>query len=236
VPAVIGRSRLGVELPCRRDGVVSPQRARPAKPRVTHPPASDSRRGPTQQLWGLSRVDEREHAVNPGGEHPALVYLARCAKVAQRPQRRRKRARRSTQRRPHPQHAPPKVHAGKCTRGGLDWACTVIGVLLRPAAHGRSPDRPACRGHPTLGQGPSTMTVTVCVPATEVISIDAMASVDIVVWWCRLCDHHGIATTFGDRVITVSPVQCVSGWWRPRSSPPANWLCEHPRSLFHRGR
>jgi hypothetical protein len=31
-----------------------------------------------------------------------------------------------------PQPAPPKVHAGKCTRGGLDWACTVIGVLPTP--------------------------------------------------------------------------------------------------------
>jgi hypothetical protein len=39
------------------------------------------------------------------------------------------------------------------------------------------------------------MTVTVCLPATEVISIDAMASVDTVVWWCRLCDHHTTATT-----------------------------------------
>jgi hypothetical protein len=39
------------------------------------------------------------------------------------------------------------------------------------------------------------MTVTVCLPATEVISIDAMASVDTVVWRCHLCDHHGTATT-----------------------------------------
>jgi hypothetical protein len=27
---------------------------------------------------GVSRVDARAHAVDPGGEHPALVYLARC--------------------------------------------------------------------------------------------------------------------------------------------------------------
>jgi hypothetical protein len=33
-----------------------------------------------------------------------------------------------------PQPAPPKVHAGKCTRGGLDWACTVIGVPPTAAA------------------------------------------------------------------------------------------------------
>jgi hypothetical protein len=39
------------------------------------------------------------------------------------------------------------------------------------------------------------MTVTVCLPATELISIDAMASVDTVLWWCRLCNHHDTATT-----------------------------------------
>jgi hypothetical protein len=37
--------------------------------------------------------------------------------------------------------------------------------------------------------------MTVCLPATELISIDAMASVDTVLWWCRVCDHHGTATT-----------------------------------------
>jgi hypothetical protein len=41
-------------------------------------PTSESRHGPTGQLWGWSRVDGREHAVDPGGEHPALVYLAQC--------------------------------------------------------------------------------------------------------------------------------------------------------------
>jgi hypothetical protein len=45
------------------------------------------------------------------------------------------------------------------------------------------------------GKKPGTMTVTFCLPATEVISIDAMASVDTVVWWCRLCDYHGTTTT-----------------------------------------
>ena len=39
------------------------------------------------------------------------------------------------------------------------------------------------------------MTVTVCLPATEVISIDAMASVDTAIWQCRICDQHGTATT-----------------------------------------
>ncbi|MGH4010641.1 MAG: hypothetical protein ACRDTH_21185 [Pseudonocardiaceae bacterium] len=38
------------------------------------------------------------------------------------------------------------------------------------------------------------MTVTLCLPATEMISIDAMASVDTVVWRCRLCDQHGTTT------------------------------------------
>jgi hypothetical protein len=44
------------------------------------------------------------------------------------------------------------------------------------------------------------------------------------------------ADAFGDRLITVSPVQRISGWRRPYSSPPARWLCGHPRSLPHRGR
>jgi hypothetical protein len=39
------------------------------------------------------------------------------------------------------------------------------------------------------------MAVTLCLAATEVININAMASVDTVVWWCRLCDHHGTGTT-----------------------------------------
>jgi hypothetical protein len=39
------------------------------------------------------------------------------------------------------------------------------------------------------------MTVTICLPATELISIDAMASVNTALWQCRLCDHHGTATT-----------------------------------------
>jgi hypothetical protein len=39
------------------------------------------------------------------------------------------------------------------------------------------------------------MTVTVCLPITEVISIDAMASVDTAIWQCRLCDHHGTTIT-----------------------------------------
>jgi hypothetical protein len=45
------------------------------------------------------------------------------------------------------------------------------------------------------GKGHTMTDTTVCLPATELINIDAMASVDTVVWWCRICDHHGIATT-----------------------------------------
>jgi hypothetical protein len=39
------------------------------------------------------------------------------------------------------------------------------------------------------------MTVTICLPVTEVISIDAMASVDTATWQCRICAHHGTTTT-----------------------------------------
>jgi len=39
------------------------------------------------------------------------------------------------------------------------------------------------------------MAVTICLPVAEVISIDAMASVDTAIWQCRLCDHHGTVTT-----------------------------------------
>jgi len=34
--------------------------------------------GPVVLLWGWSRVDGREHAIDPGGEHSVLVYVARC--------------------------------------------------------------------------------------------------------------------------------------------------------------
>lgn len=30
---------------------------------------------------------------------------------------------------------------------------------------------------------------------TELVTVDAMATVDAVVWWCRLCDHQSTATT-----------------------------------------
>jgi hypothetical protein len=44
--------------------------------RSAKPPVVES--VPVPPLWGWSRVDDRAHAVDPGGEHPALVYLARC--------------------------------------------------------------------------------------------------------------------------------------------------------------
>jgi len=56
----------------RAADVVSPaERGRSARS-----PVGES--GPVPLLWGWSRVDGREHAVDPGGEHPALVYLAWC--------------------------------------------------------------------------------------------------------------------------------------------------------------
>jgi hypothetical protein len=96
----------------------------------------------------------------------------------------------------------PTVDAAMCTACGLHWATTtvnpalsILGLLptpqLRMAAFlallRTEVTRRSRKGRP--------MTVTVCLPATEVISIDAMASVDTALWWCRLCDHHGTATT-----------------------------------------
>ncbi|MGH3834211.1 MAG: hypothetical protein ACRDSF_00685 [Pseudonocardiaceae bacterium] len=42
---------------------------------------------------------------------------------------------------------------------------------------------------------PATVAAVVCLPVTELISIDAMASVATVAWWCRVCDHRGSAAT-----------------------------------------
>ena len=96
----------------------------------------------------------------------------------------------------------PTVDVAMCTACGLHWATTtvtpalsIVGLLptpqLRTAAF-----LAALRTEVTRrsGKGPGTMTVTICLPATEVISTDTMASVDTVVWRCRLCDHHGTAT------------------------------------------
>jgi hypothetical protein len=96
----------------------------------------------------------------------------------------------------------PTVDAAMCTACGLHWATTtvnpalsIVGLLLTPqlrtaaflATLRTEVTQRSAKEHP--------MPDTVCFPATEVISIDAMASVDTVVWWCRLCDHHGTATT-----------------------------------------
>jgi len=95
---------------------------------------------------------------------------------------------------------PPTVDAAMCTACGLHWATTVVnpalsivGLLptpqLRTAAFlallRTEVTQRSGKGHP----------MTICLPATEVIGIDAMASVNTVVWRCRLCDHHGTATT-----------------------------------------
>ena len=105
-----------------------------------------------------------------------------------------------------PQPAPPTVEAWSCTACGLHWVATVVNPTLRVALSivGLLPtpqQRTAAlldvlRTEVTHRSGKGhTMTVTLCLPATEVISIDTMASVDTVVWWCRLCDRHGTVTT-----------------------------------------
>ena len=101
----------------------------------------------------------------------------------------------------------PTVDAAMCAACGLHWVTTVVNPTLRVALSvvGLLPT-PQLRTAALLAvlhtevtrrsrKGPGTMTVTICLPTTEVISIDAMASVDTVLWWCRLCDHHGTATT-----------------------------------------
>lgn len=105
-----------------------------------------------------------------------------------------------------PQPAPPTVQAWTCTACGLHWCTAVVNPALRVALSivGLLPtpqQRSAAlldvmRAEVARRSGPEhPMTDTVCLPATEVISIDAMASVDTVVWWCRMCDHHATATT-----------------------------------------
>jgi hypothetical protein len=100
----------------------------------------------------------------------------------------------------------PTVDAAMCTACGLHWATTVVNPALRVALSiigllptpelSTSAFLAALRTEVARRSGKEyTMTVTVCLPATEMISIDAMASVDTVVWRCRLCDHHGTATT-----------------------------------------
>jgi hypothetical protein len=75
---------------------------------------------------------------------------------------------------------PGDVHRGVVNEGSVRAACG-LEFFSVPQHH------PLPKEHP--------MTVTVCLPATEVISIDAMASVDTVLWRCRLCDHHGTTIT-----------------------------------------
>jgi ribosomal protein L37AE/L43A len=100
----------------------------------------------------------------------------------------------------------PTVDAWMCAACGMNWAATVVDPVLRVALSvvGLLPtpqQRTAAllavlRTEVTQRSGKEpTMTVTLCLPATEVISIDAMASVDTVVWWCRLCDQHATTTT-----------------------------------------
>jgi ribosomal protein L37AE/L43A len=98
--------------------------------------------------------------------------------------------------------APPKVQAWTCTVCGLQWATTVVNpamsiVGLLPTPQLRTAALPATlRTEVTHHSGKEhTMTVAVFLPVTAVISIEAMASVNTVVWRCRICDHHGTTTT-----------------------------------------
>ena len=100
----------------------------------------------------------------------------------------------------------PTVDVAMCTACGWHWATTVVNPALRVALSiiGLLPT-PELRTSAFLTALHSkvarrsgkeyTMTVTVCLPVTEVISIDAMASVDTTIWQCRICDQHGTATT-----------------------------------------
>jgi hypothetical protein len=54
-------------------------------------------------------------------------------------------------------------------------------ALLRNEVHQRS------------GKEHLVTDTTVTVTASELFNLDALASVDSVVWWCRLCDHHSSA-------------------------------------------
>jgi ribosomal protein L37AE/L43A len=89
----------------------------------------------------------------------------------------------------------PKVDAVMCTACGLHWATTVInpalsivGLLPRPQLRTAALLATLCTEvTQRTKKGPGTMTVTLCLPTSEVISIDAMASVDTVLWRCRLC-------------------------------------------------
>jgi hypothetical protein len=85
---------------------------------------------------------------------------------------------------------------GKCTRCGLDWACTVVGVLptpqLRTAAlldvmRTEVTQRAQTRKH--------TMAVSVCFPLDQVVQFDAMATVDTTLWRCQICGQEGTART-----------------------------------------
>jgi hypothetical protein len=90
-----------------------------------------------------------------------------------------------------------------CASGGMHWATTTVNLALSIVGLLPTPQLRTAAFLAVLhtevtrrsGKGPGTMTVTICLPATEVISIDAMASVDTVLWSCRLCDHHGTVTT-----------------------------------------
>jgi hypothetical protein len=69
---------------------------------------------------------------------------------------------------------------------------SIIGVL--PAAELRTTAFLAVL-HDQVTRGSRDAMTTVTVAATELISIDAIASVGTVAWWCRICDHYDTAST-----------------------------------------
>ena len=97
------------------------------------------------------------------------------------------------------------VQAWTCPACGLDWAVTVVNPTVRAALDviGLLPT-PNLRSAALLavlraevrqrsGKEYHPMPDTVCLPATELISIDAMASVATAVWWCQLCGDEATA-------------------------------------------
>lgn len=100
-----------------------------------------------------------------------------------------------------------RVQAWHCTRCCTSWAVSVvnpnvgaalavIGLLPTPqqrtaalldVMRAEVTRRSEKEHHP--------MADTVSFPVTELVNIDAMASVATTVWWCRLCEHEATAAS-----------------------------------------
>ena len=99
-----------------------------------------------------------------------------------------------------PKPAPPKVAAWTCAACGMSWAVSVVNpalsvIGLLPTPQLRTAALLALlRTEVTRRSGKEhTMTVPICLPATELFNRDPLASVDTVLWRCRLCDCEGTA-------------------------------------------